>query len=105
MPSQKRAALLPELLAARNAGTPASPESAAKPVKKQPIALNGKALDGKPSTKKEPKAPRRDVRKSKRARRKAALNETTTANQSTHGIFFRKGAATSADFRPWYWRY
>ena|SRR5579863_5340498 len=101
MPNQKRAALLPELLAARNAGTSASPESAAKPVKKQPIALNGK-----PSITKEPKAPRREAaRKAKRARRKAALNETTTVNQSTHGIFFRKGAATSADFRPWYWRY
>jgi hypothetical protein len=101
MASKKRAALNPELLAARAAKRAAA---SARSVLERDDRAHRAAKKAKPS--------RKPPSKSKvRAKRKQPTKPAANSNISpVSGIaaqtaFARKGTASAAAFRPWYWRY
>jgi hypothetical protein len=101
MASRKRAALNPELLAARAAKRAAvaaqsvlgRDEPARRAAKKRKLPGKAKARSKrKPSSK-------------PAAKPAANSNIVPVADIAAQTAFARKGAASAAAFRPWYWRY
>jgi hypothetical protein len=107
MASKTRAALNPEVLAAR---------AAKRAAKAAHLVLEcfSRAAKAKPSRQppRKAKSSRRPPRKStaRKQRRKATgppanLNAAMVFEIAAKSAFARKGTASAAAFRPWYWRY
>lgn len=123
MPSKKRAALVPELLTDRPAMRMKRPallalERGARVIATAPAKPRAKRKSAKSSQsgklknlKKKMKKINKTKRKSKKARNGAAdlsampLAAGPASGAIVEGVFHRKGTATAATFRPWYWRY
>ena len=101
MASKKRAALNPELLAARAAKRAAA---AARSMLERDGRAPRAAKKAKPARKKPGKA---KVRPKRKQPTKPAANSNISAVSeiAAQPAFARKGAASAAAFRPWYWRY
>jgi hypothetical protein len=99
MASKKRAALNPELLAARAA------KRAAKAARLMP-AHEGRGGRKQPSKAKPPRrATSRSLGKAPAQGAANANTATISAIGAARSAFAQKGAASAAAFRPWYWRY
>jgi hypothetical protein len=99
MASKKRAALNPELLAARAAKRAAVAAQSVlnrdQPARRAAKKKKAKATD---------RAKRKRLSKPK-AKPAANSNIVPVADIAAQTAFARKGAASAAAFRPWYWRY
>jgi hypothetical protein len=103
MASKKRAALNPELLAARAAKRAAA---AAQSVlaRDERARRAAKAKKAVPARKQPSKSKARSKRKQPTSPA-ANSNIVPVREIAAQTAFARKGAASAAAFRPWYWRY
>ena len=103
MASKKRAVLNPELLAARAAKRAV--------VAAQAVANRPRRAEKKAKKKTAAAARKKSSTSKARAKRKplpkpaANSNVVPIADIAAQSAFARKGAASAAAFRPWYWRY
>jgi|ERR1700736_5727292 hypothetical protein len=102
MASKKRAVLNPELLAARAAKRAAAAHSVLERANRARRAAKAKMAA---SARKQPG--KSTARSKRQASIKPAANSNTipVSDIAAQTAFARKGAASAAAFRPWYWRY
>ena len=102
MASKKRAALNPELPAARAAKRAAAAQSVL--ARDERARRAAKAKKAVPARKQPSKSKARSKRKQPTSPA-ANSNIVPVCEIAAQTAFARKGAASAAAFRPWYWRY
>ena len=89
MPRENRARLAPDLVGGRSSDpAPAPHPNEAVPPKQRSVSGRRRAAKKRAGKPAEP-----------------AEQELGNAESLAEAVFHRKGAATAASFRPWYWRY